>query len=293
MKKNSFLLGLIFSLSVILNGCAQPSSSTPTPEQEQQESRTLSDAQETDPQNPPAEDQDQGQNLATFPKILLYNGMGISYSDWKQLEQIIRSMGVSYRLVNTSALTSISLTDLKKFKMILIPGGNSNTIHNTLSTTTKIKVRKAVRDGGVSYLGICAGAFAAVGIDTRSNTTAYYGFGVAQGDYLKHWYPNGNTSLIAAVPRVSFADGTRRYLMWWDGPSTPEWPKGVVARYADGKPAISQTWTGLGFVIVSGPHPEAPASWQYDSGPDPDGLDHHIAKKLINAALYKKPLTTY
>lgn len=57
--------------------------------------------------------------------------------------------------------------------------------------------------------------------------------------------------------------------------------------------AISQTWTGLGFVIVSGPHPEAPVSWQYDSGVDPDGTDHDLAIKLIHSALYRQPMPVY
>jgi hypothetical protein len=82
-------------------------------------------------------------------------------------------------------------------------------------------------------------------------------------------------------------------MIWWDGPATPAWSGGVIARYPDGKPAISQTRTGLGFVIVSGPHPEAPASWQWDSGTDPDGVDHDIAAKLIRAAMNKTPLPAY
>lgn len=293
MKKNSVLVGLLLTFALVFSGCAPSTSSDSNQEQAQPgtevPSNAISDTQKEDPVNPG----DEAQEIIAASQILLFNGIGISLSDWKETEKIIRSQGLTYKLVNSSALTAMPLADLKKYKLILVPGGDSNVINNNLSTTTKIKVRQAVRDGGVSFLGICAGAFAAVGIDTKSNTTAYYGFGVAQGDYLKFWYPNGNSSLIAAVPRISFADGTRRNMIWYNGPSTPEWAGGVIARYPDGKAAISQTWTGLGFVIVSGPHPEAPASWQYDSGPDPDGLDHDIAVKLIKAALYRKPLRTY
>jgi len=289
MKKTSVLIPFLF-LSILGSACSESekSENSPTPPTLEELARSVPDVGLEDPVNPV----DESAALTVAPQVLLFNGIGISVSDWQSTEQIIRSMGLSYRLVNTAALTAMSLTDMQKFKLILIPGGNSNTINSSLSLATRIRVRQAVRDGGVSFLGICAGAYAAVGIDTRSNTTAYYGFGVAQGDYLKRWYPP-NASLIAAVPVVSFADGTRRNLMWYDGPYTPEWSGGVVARYPDGKPAISQTWTGKGFVIVSGPHPEAPASWQYDSGKDPDGLDHDIAAKLIRAAMNRTPLPVY
>jgi hypothetical protein len=297
MIKRTSVLGLLFFVSLAGFGCSQSGSSgsadtvsaatEPTPQQ--QISNTNPDTSLADPANPVADATD----LTVSPQILLFNGIGTSTSDWQSLEQIIKSMGVSYRLVNTAALTAMPLTDMLKYKLILIPGGNSNTINSNLSLATKIRVRQAVRDGGVSYLGICAGAYAAVGIDTRSNTTAYYGFGVAQGNYLTRWYPATNPSAIATVPMISFADGTRRNIIWYDGPFTPEWAGGVVARYPDGKPAISQTWTGIGFVIVSGPHPEAPPSWQYDSGTDPDGLDYDIAVKLIRATLDRKPLPVY
>lgn len=290
-KKSLLILALFFSL--LGTGCAKSDSENPasseavaTPESSV---KPIPDSAPVDPLNA-VEDT---ATLTTFPQVLLFNGMGISVSDWQSTEQIIKSMGLTYRLVNSTALTAMSLTDMQKFKLIVVPGGNSNVINSNLSLATRIRVKQAVRDGGVSFLGICAGAFAAVGIDTLSNTTAYYGFAVAQGNYLKTWYPGGNTSLIAAVPVISFADGTRRNIIWYGGPYTPEWTKGVVARYPDGKPAISQTWTGNGFVIVSGPHPEAPSNWQYDSGPDPDGLDHDIAKKLIRAALDRKPLPVY
>jgi glutamine amidotransferase-like uncharacterized protein len=292
MKKNFILISILF-LSLLGTGCSKSDSSngTTTPETQANPAPTsaIPDSSLTDPSNPIA----QGTVLGTWPQILLFNGIGISTSDWQSLEQIIKSMGVTYQLVNSSALTAMSLTDMEQFKLILIPGGNSNTINSNLSLATRIRVKQAVRDGGVSYLGICAGAFAAVGIDTKSNTTAYYGFAVAQGSYLTEWYPQGNTSLIAAVPTIAFADGTHRSIIWYGGPFTPEWPGGVIARYPDGKPAISQTWTGMGFVIVSGPHPEAPPNWQYDSGPDPDGLDYDIAIKLIRATLDRKPLPTY
>lgn len=288
MKKNLILISLLWCLALFGTGCAKSrDASTAVPIVEKTD-HSLSDVATIDPVNPDTSAQ------SDLPvEILLFNGIGTSTSDWKSLEQILISMGRTYRLVNSATLNSLSLTGFKAFKMILIPGGNSNIVNDSLSLSTKIRVRQAVRDAGLSYLGLCAGAFAAVGIDSRSNFTAYYGFAVAQGDYLKHWYPNGNSALIAVPTKVLFADGSQRSLIWWDGPATPEWQGGVVARYPDGQPAISQTWTGLGFVLLSGPHPEAPPSWQWTSGNDPDGLDYDIARKLILSALNRQPLRAF
>lgn len=285
MKKNLFF-AFFFSLTLIL-GCAKSDSgsgnATPVVDDQQQK---RSPAQTQDENN-------QYQDEIINAQVLLFNGIGISTSDWQSLASILQSMGLTYKLVNSSALNAMPLTDLIKFKLIIIPGGNSHLIVNNLSLATKIKVRKSVRDYGVSFLGICAGAFASVGTDTWSNTTAYYGFAVAQGAFLPHWYPNGNTSLVTSIQKIRFANGTSRYMVWWDGPSTTEWTKGVIARYPDGKPAISQTWTGKGFVIESGIHPEAPKSWQYDTGVDPDGTDFDIAIQLIRSALNRTPLPAY
>lgn len=276
---------LIFVIAVFSFGCAKSNSANQNHPQIESTTEVL--AQE------PSQSEEVVQDSVTVSKVLLFNGLGTSVSDWQTLEGIIRNMGLTYKLVNSAALNAMSTAELIQYKLILIPGGNSNVIINNLTLATKIKVRKAVRDSGVSFLGICAGAFAAVGIDTYSNTTAYYGFAVAQGDYLPHWYPGGNSTLITSIQKINFATGNSRFMTWWDGPSVTDWKAGVIARYPDGKAAISQTWTGKGFVIVSGIHPEAPKSWQYDTGVDPDGTDYDIAIQLISAALNRKPLPAF
>lgn len=298
MTKNSLLISTLLSFSLLLSACGKSDSSSTGSEvleslPVQSPGAELPDVTVEDPVNPEMPESPDAGAVIMTPKVLLFNGMGISYSDWKSVEQIVKSMGLTYALVNSAQLNAMTLTQLSRYKLMIVPGGNSHTIVNNLTKTTKIKVRQAVRDRGISYLGFCAGAFAAIGTDFYSNTTSYYGFAVALGDFLPHWYPNGNTSLVAAMTPVRFADGRTRYLTWWDGPSTSEWTGGVIARYNDGKPAISQKKSGAGFVIVSGPHPEAPASWQWDTGTDPDGLDHDIAKSLIQSALNKTLLPAF
>ncbi len=274
MKKNIFFV-LCFSFGWMTSGCAPAGTS----EIQQTES--------------PIENTEIQQAEFIPAQILLFNGLGTSQTDWQSLVNIIKSMGLTYSLVSSYGLNNMTLSQLATYKLILIPGGDSNVIVRNLTLNAKINVRKAVRDYGVSFLGICAGAFAAVGTDTYSNTTAYYGFAVAKGNWLVHWYPGGNSSLLTSPQSIKFPNGSSRYMIWWDGPATPAWSGGVVARYPDGIPAISQTWTNKGFVIVSGVHPEAPTSWYTTSGTDPDGTDFSYAAQLIRAALNRTPLPTF
>ncbi|MEW6056276.1 MAG: BPL-N domain-containing protein [Bdellovibrionota bacterium] len=254
----------------------------------------LPDTSPSDPQNPNPDTPDSPpttNDREYTTDVLLFNGIGISTSDWQTTEQIIKSEGLSYRLVNSSQLNAMSLDQMTKFGLMVFPGGYGNQITNGLSSETRIRVRQAVRERGVSFLGICAGAWVTVGPDPGAKS-ASYGFAIVTGSILKLFLPGGRQPTADMVD-VSFADGSKRNLVWWGGPYTPEWTGGVVARYDTGQPAISQTWAGKGFVIVSGPHPEAPQSWRNTAGYDSDGLDYAVAADLIQAALKRQPLPTF
>lgn len=224
--------------------------------------------------------------------VLLFNGVGISTSDWQSTERIVKEMGLSYQLVNSSQLNAMTLEDLIKFGLIIVPGGSRGSIMSGLTNTAQLIVRKAVRDHGVSYLGFCAGSFAAVGTLANGNTVSENDLAVIYGKHLSNWWPNGQ-HITAAMVKVDFADNSSRWLVWWGGPATPEWSGGVVARYDDGKPAISQGWSNKGFVVLTGPHPEAPQGWRATAGNDPDGLDFELTKNLITSALNRKPMPAF
>lgn len=260
------------------------------------------DTANTDPVNPPVSSPVESPAPAPGPgepprayttDVLLFNGVGISTSDWQTTEKIVNGMGLSYRLVNSAQMEELSVDELAQFGMILVPGGVGSTITKGLSSAARIRVRQAVRDRGVNYLGICAGAFVGVERGASGNEVTSYGFPAIEGAHLPMWYPPGNESATADVVKVSFPDGSSRHLVWWGGPSTPEWKGGVVARYSNGKPAISQGWHNESLVIVTGPHPEAPQGWRNTAGSDPDGLDYELMEKLVRATLNRAPLPVY
>lgn len=225
--------------------------------------------------------------------VLIFNGAGVSTSDWQSTENIVKSMKLSYKLANSAQLDAMSLDQMASFGLLIVPGGHSPQIINGLKPATRVRVRQAVRDRGVSYVGMCAGAFAAVDSGASTNNPTADAFPVIEGKYLPMWWPNGDTSKTAVVTPVTFANGTQRHLVWWGGPSTPEWKGGVVARYNNGKPAISQASYGKGFIVLTGPHPEAPQGWRATAGNDPDGLDYDVFSSLVKAALTRQPLPTF
>ena len=290
MKISQLFFGLLFfSSTLLLQGCNHSSSSPSSGDTVQ----TLPDTSKTDPTNVVPSAPTTALTTPASMNVLLFNGTGISTSDWESFQSILQGMNLTVKVVNSAELEAMTINDLKTYGLIIVPGGHGGTMSDNLDQATKIRVRQAVRDYGVSYLGICAGAWVAVGSEASGDGNSSYGFPVIAGTHLANWWPNGNTSTVAAVVPVTFADGTSRQLVWWGGPSTPDWTGGVVARYSNGKAAISEAWSGNGFVVLSGPHPEAPQGWRATAGTDSDGLDYDIAKELITAALNRKPLPTY
>ncbi|MBU6375499.1 MAG: hypothetical protein KGQ59_05845 [Bdellovibrionales bacterium] len=248
---------------------------------------TLPDSSKTDPVNP-------GGNTSASMDVLLFNGTGVSTSDWQSTEKIIASQGWSYQLVNTAELNAMSLDQLAAFRVMVFPGGSGGTIAGSLNTDARLRVRQAVRDRGVGYVGFCAGAWIAVGPEAEGDSVASYGLAVAKGAVLPYYTVTpGQSNPTAAMIPVTFSDQSKRELVWWGGPSTPEWSSGVIARYPRGEPAISETWSGKGLVVISGPHPEAPEGWRATAGSDADGLDFGIAIAMISAAMSGQPMAAY
>ncbi len=306
MKKLILVLSIVFSMSLIMLavGCAPNGDSSSAASDG---AAPLPDTSSKDPVNPspnqqsPTDPTTGSTPAPTTPStpstaetdVLLFNGQGISTSDWQSTEKLLQAMKLTYKLVNSSQMNAMSLADVSKFGLMIFPGGTRGGIMSGLNDQAQLIIRQAVRDQGVSYLGFCAGSFAAVGTLAATNTVSENDLAVVKGNHLSVWWPNGDSSLTAAIVPVKFPDGSSRQLVWYGGPSTPEWTGGVVARYADGKPAISQSFYAKGFVVLTGPHPEAPQGWRNTAGYDPDGLDYELAKQLIAAALNRAPLPAF
>ena len=99
---------------------------------------------------------------------------------------------------------------------------------------------------------------------------------------------------IRKAPVAITAAGGQTFDQYWeDGPQLTGWGA-VVGKYPDETPAIVEGTFGNGWIVLTGVHPEAPASWR--GGMDfrtPVNIDNAYAATLIRAALNRELLPHY
>jgi glutamine amidotransferase-like uncharacterized protein len=211
---------------------------------------------------------------------LLFNGHGASPGDVEAFEALLTRAHLNYTTANSSDLNSMTEAGLRTHRLLIIPGGNFIDIGNGLSPAASANIRNAVRNG-LHYAGICAGAFMAGASPPNAiNLTGIrYPFYAAESRGIR------KTAVVISTPGEPPLDQ-----FWEDGPQLRGWGE-VVSKYPDGTPATVQGAFGSGWVVLTGIHPEAPASWRRDivfasSVSD----DNAYAERLIRAALNRTPL---
>lgn len=233
-------------------------------------------------------------------RVLLFEGDGAWQTEVLALKDILSSHDVNYDAMTTRELNRTGLEDLSRYATIVWPGGFGSQETESLSSETKANLRKAVMEKGVSWVGFCAGAFVAVNPAPAPGKDPEYGLSIVNDAMLKYYYledefvKQGKEHEDWAMVAETFADGSKRDILWYGGPVTPDVPGGVVAKYPTGEPAISQLWSGKGFVIVSAGHPTVLADTIAAFGlHDTDGSDQEVAWRLIDAAMKRTPLTAF
>lgn len=207
--------------------------------------------------------------------ILLFIGTGTSSGDVSAVESLLSSLGLAYNTVNTSQLNGMSVSQLMAHKLFLMPGGNAVTIGAYLTKSATSTIRQAIGNG-MHYLGICAGGFFAG--DSMYNRLQMTG---VIYKFFSAYYNGINKEAV----NITLPTGTKYDVYWQDGPQLSGWGN-VVAKYPDGTAAITEGKYGSGFAILSGVHPEAPASWRYGMKfTTPLSVDLAYAATLVKAAL--------
>ena len=174
--------------------------------------------------------------------------------------------------------------EIRGSRLLIVPGGNFEKIGNSLSTNASVNLRNAV-EHGLNYLGICAGAFFA-------GNSPYNGLNLTAGARFRFYAAEAQGIRKTAVA-ITNAGGETRDQYWEDGPQLTGWGE-VVDRYPDGTPAVVEGSFGSGWVILTGVHPEAPASWRRGlEFRTPAEVDQAYAAKLIRAALERQVLPHY
>jgi glutamine amidotransferase-like uncharacterized protein len=224
---------------------------------------------------------------------LLFIGSGTWGTEVTNLENILNSNGASFKEVTSAQLDAMSVDEIASYGILIFPGGSGGTEAGSLSTQTHANLREAVQVRGVSYIGFCAGAFIAEAPAPSAGQDVSYGLGVVAGPELDYYYLE-NQGTDIAMTLASFPDGSTKDLLWYGGPVTPNVAGGVIAKYPDGNPMITQVKSGNGFVIMSGVHPTANQATLSALGmSSSDGIHQDFAWTLINAALHQQPLPAF
>ena len=216
--------------------------------------------------------------------ILLFNGTGTSPSDVAAVETILNDNHLNYSTVNSSQLNDMGESQIRGYRLLIVPGGNFVDIGNSLTSGTTGNIRNAV-ESGLNYLGICAGGFFA-------GNSPYNGLNLTSGVRFR-FYAAEDRGIRKAAVAIAGAGAPTLDQYWEDGPQFTGWGA-VVGKYPDGTPAIVEGTFGSGWVILAGVHPEAPAAWRRGmTFSTPVSADHAYAGTLIHAALNRVSLSHY
>jgi glutamine amidotransferase-like uncharacterized protein len=221
---------------------------------------------------------------ANIAPILLFNGTGTSPGDVAALGKILSGEHLNYSTVNSPQLNGMSDSQIRAYRLLVVPGGNFEHIGNSLTSSTTANIRNAIQNG-LNYLGICAGAFFA-------GNSPYNGLNLTSG-WRFGFYAAEVRSIRKAAVAITAAGGQTLDQYWEDGPQLTGWGA-VVGKYPDGTPAIVEGTFGNGWVILTGVHPEAPASWRRGmTFNTPVSVDNAYAAALIRSALSRRSLPHY
>jgi glutamine amidotransferase-like uncharacterized protein len=216
--------------------------------------------------------------------ILLFNGAGTSPGDVAALEKILSRERLKYSTVNSTRFNGMGESQIREYRLLIVPGGNFEHIGNSLSSSTTANIRNAIQNG-LNYLGICAGAFFA-------GNSPYNGLNLTSGLRFDFYAAEARGIRKAAVA-ITAAGGQTLDQYWEDGPQLTGWGA-VVGKYPDGTPALVEGTFGNGWVILTGVHPEAPESWRRGMNfGTPANVDNAYATALIRAALNRELLPHY
>ncbi len=226
-------------------------------------------------------------------QVMIFAGDSAWSPEIDSVTEILYNHGVSYKSSDSWELNQLSLEQLSSYRLLIFPGGDAPTMTTSLTLGTRANLRDAVQKKGLSFIGFCAGAWLAISPLPPEGEAARYGIGVVEGP-LQEFSFLEKTGQHWALDRITLPGHATRELLWYGGPATPETPGGVVARYSDGKPAISQLHSGNGFVIVSGVHPAATQAVLEALGlRSSEAVYPEFAWQLFEAGLKQAPMPAF
>jgi hypothetical protein len=154
------------------------------------------------------------------PDILLFTGRGTSPNDVAAIERILSDHDVRYSTASSPRLNGMAESELKTYRLVIVPGGNFEEIGKGLTSNATGNLRNAAR-GGMSYLGICAGAFFA-------GNSPYNGLNLTSGVRFS-FYALEDRGIRKSAVTIAAAGSPPLDHYWEDGPQLTGWGD-VVAK---------------------------------------------------------------
>jgi glutamine amidotransferase-like uncharacterized protein len=149
------------------------------------------------------------QHDATPASVLLFNGRGTSANDVAAVESVLRDADLSYAIANSRQLGAMTASQLRTFRLLIVPGGNFIEIGKGLTPVAVANIRGAV-GGGLTYLGICAGAFFA-------GDSPFNGLDLTSGVRFRFYQAEARGIRKSAV-QIAIAGSSPLEQYWEDGP---------------------------------------------------------------------------
>ena len=218
--------------------------------------------------------------------ILLFTGTGTSAGDVAAVERVLERNHFEYSTATSPQLNRMSASQLMAYRLIIVSGGNFIDMSTSLTPRTTARIHHAVQ-GGVNYLGICAGAFLA------GDGHGYYdSFDLTSGVRFG-FYDAENRGIRKAIVAVAGVNAAPIEHYWENGPELSGWGT-VVGKYPNGTPAVVEGTSGQGWLVLVGVHPEAPETWRRGmTFTTPASVANAYAGTLVQAALTRSSLPHY
>ena len=232
------------------------------------------------------------------PIIAIYNGSGSwnisviafeSFLDWK---------GIGWVEIDEE---DINNGDLDGYQAIYFPGGWAGTYVDSISSEGFEDIRRSIEEG-VSYIGICAGAYLAADKVVFENVTYNYPLkifnGIAYGSLhsITPWDNYTMTLLdINKSNPINMYESSTEWMLYYGGPYFQSYDQDIDVLatwrgYYD-KPAIVSFKYGDGRVVLIGSHPEIEEDSFRDGSVfadeyDDNGSDWYLLWTLVDWVIY-------
>jgi glutamine amidotransferase-like uncharacterized protein len=219
------------------------------------------------------------------PIALVYRGPAGCSGCSEAVAALLGSDAVSnFSVIYVGPDEELSVQEGLKLKNVVLyaqPGGDG-TVDQAFKTlkSDAAAIRSFVKNGG-RYVGFCMGGYF---VDDDPG----FGLGLNADQYITSKGATVTTEKDSII-QVSWR-GNTRWMFFQDGPyfipDSNVKDQTILATYTNDKVAAMIQPYGKGKIGVSGPHPEADASWYAAAGLiDPDGLDTDLFHDLIDTLM--------